>query len=142
MKEQEKDMCNCDSACKKECVADKESDYSYYSRILNRPFDTLEDLKLAEKAFEEKNRIEFEKKQERKDAAAKVEAAYNDYLHLIATSEKAIQEARDYYYSLRADFIKKYGSYHQSYSDKDATECKKYDSLFDAMLDLFNINVL
>lgn len=73
----------------------------YYSDTLKKLFETEEELKKAEVEFTEKHALELKKKEERVTRAKEVEEAYKKYL------------------DLRAKFVKDYGSYHMTITDKD-----------------------
>ena len=73
----------------------------YYSDTLKKLYETEEELKKAEQEFNEKHALELKKKEERASRAKEVEDAYKKYLEL------------------RAQFVKDYGSYHMTITDKD-----------------------
>lgn len=73
----------------------------YFSESLRKYFDSEEECLKAEKEFEEKHALELKKKEERVTEAKAVEEAYRNYL------------------KLRSDFIKKYGSWHMTVTEKD-----------------------
>ena len=74
----------------------------YYSEKLNKVFDTVEDLESAEKEHAEKETQALKLREERKVRAKEVEDAYIAYKKLLN------------------QFIKDYGSYHQTIKDKDS----------------------
>ena len=72
----------------------EEAAYGYYSKVLNKPFDSLEELK-AEEAKVAK--AEEEKKQKalaRKEEASKVEEAFKAYNAAKREADKEITDAR------------------------------------------------
>ena len=73
----------------------------YYSEKLNKVFDKVEDLESAEKEHAEKEAQALQLREERKVRAKEVEDAYIAYKKLLN------------------QFIKDYGSYHQTIKDKD-----------------------
>lgn len=75
----------------------------YYSEKLNKVYNTIEDLEVAEKEFEARNLEVETAKKERAAAAKDVEDAY-----------KAANEARKVADAKMNEFIKKYGSYHKT----------------------------
>lgn len=110
----------------------------YYSEKLNRVFDSPDQCKEAETAYEKeqiqakleqarKEREEKERKEkevaERKAMAAEVEAA-----------RKAMVEAQHAYHEKIDAFIKKYGTYHMTW-----TNSKDAPTLFDLFDNLFNL---
>lgn len=110
----------------------------YYSEKLNRVFDSDKECLEAEEAAEKakiqakleqarKEREEKERKEkdaaERKAMAAEVEAA-----------RKAMVEAQHAYHEKIDAFIKKYGTYHMTW-----TNSKDAPTLFDLFDNLFNL---
>ena len=82
------------------------TDYGYYSKKLNKPFDTLDELKKAEGALEEKEKQVERAKIERATAAKEIEELIKQRDEL----QKKIDE------KLNA-FVKKYGSYHYTFKN-------------------------
>lgn len=74
----------------------------YYSEKLNKVFDKVEDLESAEKEYAEKETQALKLREERKIRAKEVEDAYIAYKKLLN------------------QFIKDYGSYHQTIKDNDS----------------------
>lgn len=93
--------------------------YCYYSKLLGRPFNTLDELKDAEEA----KRLEIEKKKEQiKEKQADAKKVDDAYKHIFEIRKKAIQEeqeATEEFNKLRQEFIKKYGYWHTSYTGED-----------------------
>lgn len=73
----------------------------YYSEKLKKLFDTVEELKEAEKQFDEKEALELKKREERAARAKEVDEAYQHYTELMKK------------------FIEDYGYYHKTYNDKN-----------------------
>lgn len=86
----------------------------YYSEILKKYFDTEEACLKAEEEYNEKHKAELLAKEEKTAKAKEVEEAYKKYIEL------------------RSEFIKKYGAYHMTLTNKDLPT----NSLFD-LLDNF-----
>ena len=124
--------------------------YSYYSNVLNKPFDTLNALEEAENKELEKRKEKELATSERKAAATKVEDAYKayraaaktraedrearteKYLKDQAALKKAYQEdideleepvrtAEEAYQTALNEFTKKYGDFHTTFKDGDTT---------------------
>ena len=101
----------------------------YYSETLNKLFDTEEEIMQAEKAYEEKNLEEKKAKEERKADSKKVSDAYKAYL-----------EAGKKYEDELNTFIKKYGSYHATYTnveDKPISAVDLVKSIFNSFNRLY-----
>lgn len=73
----------------------------YYSEKLKKLFDKEEELREAEKTFNEKEALELKKREQRATRAKEVDEAYNHYAELLKA------------------FIKDYGSYHHTIKDND-----------------------
>lgn len=80
----------------------------YYSEKLNKVFDEVEDLKLAEEEYDKKIQEIEAKKAARQTRATEVDAAF-----------KKMVEAREEYNKLLAQFVADYGSYHKTYTNQD-----------------------
>ena len=132
-----KEMCK-EATTENEASKLEVADYSYYSKLLQKPFDSLEDLKKAEDEYNKTHALELKAKQEKSELAKKIEDAYKEYLHTIEESNKKINEARKVYLDLRSEFIDKYHSYHQSYYKDNNREIQSVSDVFDEALKVFN----
>ena len=139
----------------------------YFSEILNKTFNSVEELEVAEKKELEKQEAEKQElkkiSNDKKALAKKVEEAddilqdaYNKYAlakencakileeakleinELLEPAKKAIQDAQKQKYEAIAEFNKKYGVYSTIYTgDKAYTELQRVRNFMD---DIFNIN--
>ena len=111
-----------------------DKDYGYYSKILKQPFDTLEALRTAEakvKALEQA-------KDEKKEDAKKVNEAYSNYVAVTQEANKNILKARKAFEDLKDAFVKKYGSYHMTYTSPDGSETREVSEVYSSnVLDTF-----
>ena len=94
----------------------------YYSEVLNRNFDTVEELEQAEKAEEEKNALMSKEKELRLKDVADVQKAANDYLNLVFQNNEIRKELKEkeneaylVYKKALDEFSKKHKNYHLSY---------------------------
>lgn len=128
-----------------ECVKDEkfmnenkkaEQSYSYYSRLLKEPFDTVEELQLAEEAFYAKLKAKEDKAAAKKADAKKVEDSfvslnaarktYKDDLNALTTKysedlvaiKKAFEESRDAIRKRLADAEEAYSRAIKEFTDK------------------------
>lgn len=101
-------------------------DYFYYSKLLKQPFETLEALRAAEA----KVRAAEKAKDEKKEDAKKVNDAYAKYVEVVNRTNKEVIEARKAYEDLKAAFIKKYGSYHMTYTSPDGNETREVSEIY------------
>lgn len=90
----------------------------YHSTVLDKNYDTVEELEKAEKEFEEQEAEKNKEKEERAARAKEVEEARLAYV-----------EAGKKYTELLNQFIKDYNTYHFSVS-----EIKTPKSIFDFLL--------
>ena len=94
----------------------------YYSEVLKKNFDTVEDLEAAEAEESKKNALVSKEKEERQKDVTLVQEAANAYLTLIRKNNeerKALkleeEKAYDVYRKQLAEFSKKHKNYHLSY---------------------------
>ena len=83
----------------------------YLSEKTNKAYSSVEELQAAEKEFEAKNEAENKVKLARADDAKKVDEAH----------AKLAEAAKNYNDALDA-FLKKYGSYHRTYTLTNDTD--------------------
>lgn len=95
----------------------------YYSEVVNKVFDTEDELKEAEKEHEEKHAAEIALKEERKQEAKLVEEAFRK-------ANEAYKEANEKMHA----FAKKYGSYHLTLKDSQLPTKSLFDLFFDNWL--------
>lgn len=95
----------------------------FYSDVCHKSFDSQEEAEAAEKALALKNDEEAKKKAERKEAADKIQNAY----------DKIIEDCKEYN-TLVDEFVKKYGSYH-----KTVTKPIKFGDVFDSFWDILSL---
>ena len=133
---------------KKPYARKSDRDYGYYSRVLNKPFDSIEELRAAEEAHLKEIRAKEDKVAQKKADAQKVEDAfkalnaarkvYKD--NLLALTERyskdlqemkaafeqnkhdeqrVLAEAEENYSKALKEFTSKYDSYHVTLKDGD-----------------------
>ena len=117
--------------------------YGFYSKLLKKPFDSLEELKAAEDEYNKAHAEELRKAEERKTRAKEVEDAYRSALEVRKEAKKIIDEAnkkasdmiRDterHYDELKNAFVKDYGSFHMSYTNNNGQEIISFSDLIDS----------
>lgn len=79
------------------CDSNETLNYGFYSRVLNKPFDTLSELKRAEEAYYAEQRAKEDKVNQKKSDAQKVEDAF-----------KALNAARKTYKEELTQLTKEY----------------------------------
>ena len=89
--------------------------YGYYSKLLNRPFDTLDALKEAEEEVRKENERKAQLVEVKKARAKEVEDAYLEYQKVKEEAYKQIAEAEKKWIELRDKFAKDYNGYHMTY---------------------------
>lgn len=104
----------------------------YKSALLNKYFDSYEDLVKAEEEYERVNAEKIKQAEEKKARAKEVEDAYKVAMQVRKDANKMIAEADKKYYELRDAFIKDYKSFHMSYSDDSG------DVVIKSLFDIFN----
>lgn len=93
----------------------------YRSDVVNKDFDTVEELEAAEKEYEEKHAAETALKAERAKEAKEVEEAFKE-------ANEAYKKANE----LLNAFIKKHKSFHYS-----ITDAKNIPNVFDVLSDFW-----
>lgn len=129
---------------------DEAESYSYYSKKLDKVFDTLEALREAEREEAKKQAAKELAASERKTAAKKVEDAYQalrdatnkrdtkiaaaqkaylkeqaelkkSFNELIANIDKEVEEVKTAYNKTLKEFTDKYGDFHATFKDDNGT---------------------
>ena len=114
-----------------------ELSYGFYSKLLNKPFDSLEQLQSAELEYRKANDEKLKAAEEKKARAKEVEEAYKNMLQVRKECNEKIREADKKYNDLVDAFVKDYKYYHMTYTD-DGTRDKVYVSdLFDSLFNIF-----
>ena len=92
--------------------------YGFYSKLLKKPFDTVDELTKAE---EKKSRAE-----EIKDAYAEFlkvrEEAKKEVEAVETKANERVRAAKQNYLKLRDKFVDDYGGYHMTYTNSDGEE--------------------
>lgn len=91
----------------------------YYSDKTKKLYDSVELLNEAEMAYDEVHAAELKKAEQKKNAAEAIKAA-----------RKAVIDAQSRYNELVNQFIKDYGSYHETYRDGDMISLKDIFNLY------------
>lgn len=95
----------------------------YYSEILRRTFDTVEELENEEKKVkeaEQKKELMLSKKKER---AELVNNAFKELQDVRKEYYAKLREKEENYIKLRDEFVKDYGSWHMTYSSDNDNYC-------------------
>ena len=91
----------------------------YYSEILNKCFDSIEDCTKAEKEHADEMKKKDELKLKKKQRADEVTAAWNKLIEVKKEYAKKIADAENEFEELKSKFIKDYGSFHMTFTEKD-----------------------
>lgn len=129
--------------CKKNVNSVKKSDrdYSYYSRVLKEPFDSIEELKAAEEAYYARLSAKEDKAAQKKADAKKVEdafvhlnsmrKAYKDELTLITTEyAQSLSQLREDFDKRRQTLASKLARAEEAYSAELKAFTSKYPEGF------------
>ena len=100
-------------------VEEAKHNYSFYSNVLNQKFDTVEELEAAEKAHQEEQIKKETALATRKADAQKVDDMWQKLVEARKNAMLSIKEAEKDYSEAVNEFVKKYGSYHKTYSSSD-----------------------
>ena len=123
----------------KEMVAEPKTEetYSvcYKSKLLNKYFDSKEELEQAENKYHEENDAKLKLIEEKKTRAKEVEDAYLNYQKTREEAFAKISEAEKKWIELRDKFSKDYNGYHMTYINNNG---KKYVTFGDLIDSFFN----
>lgn len=128
----------------------EEPSYGYFSRLLKKDFDTVEELVKAEEEFNKAHEAEIKAKEEKKTKAEAIECAYRNVIEARKDAKRIIEEAQEKaseiiktaeskYYELRNAFVKEYGSFHSTYTNNNGEETITIGDLFEAANELFKL---
>jgi len=117
-----------------------QKDYGYYSKKLNKPFDSLDELREAEEEEERKEALKQQEIEDKKSLAKKVEDSYKSYIEVLNASkeelkkvqeelDKKVSDSYNEYVEAKNEFIDKYGSFHMTYKDKEPKVDTSYSNL-------------
>lgn len=113
----------------KEANIEEKEDFGYYSKLLQKPFNSVEELKKAEKSYRDAQKEKLAKIDQKKTLAHNVEEAYSDYMKTLEEGNRKIsdfvskireEQSKSYnrYIKERNRFIETYGSFHMTFIDK------------------------
>ena len=106
--------------------------YGYYSKLLNKPFDTLADLEAAEAEYRKANEEKLRLAEEKRADAKKVEDAYKHLLEVKKKAQEEIREAEEMYLKEQKSFIQKHKGYHMTYTNRNGEESLSVSDLVDS----------
>lgn len=115
----------------------EQCEYSYYSRLLNKPFDSLVELKQAEAAYREEQRAKEDKAATKKADATRVEEAFKtlnkarkaykeNLIELTDRYTKDLTALKETYEADKADINKLLASAEESYANILKAFTEKY----------------
>ena len=108
--------------------------YGYYSKVLNKPFDTLEELQKEEAKVLEEQKAKEKLTTEKKARAKEVEEAYLEYQKVKEQALNMIAEAEREWVLLRDKFAEDYGGYHMTYVDDNGRKLVTFGDLIDSFM--------
>lgn len=116
------------------CVCDEKPSYDvcYKSKLLNKVFDSTEELKEAEKKYHEENDAKLKLAEQKKARAEEIKTLKQKALDARKAAQAMIKEADDAYYKARAKFIEDYGYYHESYYSDGKNEVITISDVIDS----------
>ena len=91
----------------------------YRSKLLNKYFESYDEMLKAEEDFKKTNEEKIKKAEEKKARAAEIQKAKDYVIEVRKQAAKMIKDADDAYEQLRLQFIKDYGYYHESSCETD-----------------------
>lgn len=118
-------------------VQKDDTTYSYYSNVLKKVFSNVEDLKKAEKEYEDAHKVEIEKANVKKERAKEIEQAYKLYVETTKKANKEVEKARQDYLNLKNKFINDYGYFHMTYNDTNDSQDVSVSDTINDIFDFF-----
>ena len=112
--------------------------YGYYSKVLNKPFDTLEELQKAEAKVLEEQEAKEKLTAEKKARAKEVEEAYLEYQKVKEECYNKMADAERKWLELRDKFAEDYNGYHMTYVNNNGKKTVTVGELLDVMNKLSN----
>lgn len=104
----------------------------YKSKLLNKYFDSYAELQEAEKKYHEENDAKLKLAEQKKARAEEIKVLKQKTVDARREAQKLISDADDAYYKARAEFIKDYGSYHESYYSDGKSEMITVNDVLDS----------
>lgn len=128
----------------------KEDAVCYKSKLLNKYFDSYEELVEEETAFRKANDEKVKLAEEKKTRAKEVEDALKEYEHAKIEASKIIskasqeaslliKDAEKKYFNLRDAFAKDYNGYHMTYVNDNGKETVSFSDLVTDFFDLISL---
>lgn len=115
------------------------TEFCYYSKLLNKPFDTLKELQEAEAEFHKANEEKEKLASEKKARAEEIKLLKSKTIEARKEAQKLIKEADDAYNKAVDEFIRDYGSYHESYYNDGKREVITINDVIDSFFKPFSL---
>lgn len=122
-----KEKACCEDEMPKELTDEQRECICYKSKLLNKYFDSYDELVEAEKKYHEENDAKLAAAETRKQRAHEVDEAFKKTLDARKEARELIRKADEEYRKLRNQFARDYGSYHMTYTNKDKEDITIYD---------------
>lgn len=113
--------------------------YGFYSKLLKKPFDSVEELKAAEDEYNKAHAVELRAKEERKAEAEDVKAAITARVEAEIEAKKAKQEAYKIYLEACDKADKSVSEAKAKESEKLTAFCKKHPEGFHDTIQIGNV---
>lgn len=118
----QKEMCVAEEDAHDEMTQEQLDAICYKSKLLNKYFDSYEELKAEEDAYRKEHDEKLKLAEEKKARAKEIEDLYRHLQEVKREAVKAINDAEKEYIDKRNEFVKDYGSFHMSYFNNGKTE--------------------
>lgn len=138
---------HCDT-CNSTKHSEEAVDYGYYSKVLNKPFDSITEMRAEEKKYQDAQREKEELANKKRTRAKEVEDAYNASMEVRKEAKKLIDDAKTKasemiaevdkkYEDLKNKFISDYGSFHMTYTSDNSGTTTTVSDLIDSIFKLW-----
>lgn len=105
----------------------------YHSKLLNKYYESYEDMLKEEAEFKRQNEEKQKLSEQKKARAEEIKSLKQKTFDARREAQKLISDADNAYYKARAEFIKDYGSYHESYYNDGKSEVITINDMIDSL---------
>lgn len=124
--------------CKHKKYEGPQQSYSFYSKVLNKPFDTVEELTIAEDAYFAEQKAKEDKTTQKKVDAQKVEDAFKALNAARKTYKEDLSTLTQEYCDSLTDLKKAFELGKKDISSKLATAEEEYSAALKEFTDKYN----
>ena len=106
----------------------------YRSKLLNKYYESYEDMLKEEAEFKRQNEEKLKAQEEKKARAKEVEDAFLEYQKVKEEAYSKIAEAENKWIELRDEFAEDYHGYHMTYVNNNGKKVVTFDNLVNSSI--------